>query len=632
MLQVIREKFTGGFAIAILALIGVPFLFFGINYDFIGTSFAAKVNGEDITSGQLELSYQQQLQQNPQLAQLPDAYRAQFRERVLDSLVRQRLIDQYLVEAGYRISDEQVTAAVQRIPDFHVNGVFDKDTYMSLLAQNGYDPTQFEESQRNGMRQDQLQRAIGSTAIVTPAEYRRYLNLVAEQRLVSLATFTTDGIAEDFEVTDEQVTAFYDDNATLFLTSESADIEYIEIRRDEVSTAVDISEEVLLEYYEDSKSRYLQDEERQARHILILFGDDEAAAEATAADVLARVQAGESFEALAAEFSKDGGTASNGGDLGTLTRTQLPGDLGGAIFSMQEGAVEGPVQSEFGFHIIRLDQIFERGPLPLDEVRGELLSELRDREADDAFRALERRMSDAYFDTSDLQVISAAVGIDVQSASDFTRTGGEPFGSNQVAIDAVFSDGVLNGGEISEIVELDANSVAIFKVAQYREAARQPLEDVKDLIAAEIRTQEADRIIIGRVEQLLAALDAGEDFGTAAEAASGTVENPKLIGRQDAEVDQAVLFQVFAASKPAQNSPVIGQISNVGGGYTVFSLDAVLPGRPESIPLADRDAGKLQLAQQAGGADFVSFVQALYDNAEVIINDDAVAGSTDLFQ
>ncbi len=126
MLQVIREKFTGGFAIFILALIGVPFMFFGINYDFIGTSFAAKVNGEDIGAGQLEQSYRLQLQQNPQLAQLPEEYRVQFRQRVLDSLIRENLVDQYLTETGYRIGDEQVTAAVQSIPDFHVDGVFDK--------------------------------------------------------------------------------------------------------------------------------------------------------------------------------------------------------------------------------------------------------------------------------------------------------------------------------------------------------------------------------------------------------------------------------------------------------------------------------------------------------------------------
>ncbi len=625
MLQVIREKFTGGFAIFILALIGVPFMFFGINYDFIGTSFAAKVNGEDIGAGQLEQSYRLQLQQNPQLAQLPEEYRVQFRQRVLDSLIRENLVDQYLTETGYRIGDEQVTAAVQSIPDFHVDGVFDKDTYISVLAQNGFEPTQFEESQRAGMRQNQLQRAIGATAVVTPAEYRNYLNLVAEQRLVSLATFSAEGAADDFVVADEQVTAFYDDNASLFQTSESADIEFIQIRRDEISTSVEISEELLQEHYEDSKSRYLQDEERQARHILILFDEDEAAAEATALDVLARVQAGESFEELAAEYSKDGGTASQGGDLGTWARSQMPGELGSAIFSMEQGAIEGPVKSEFGFHIVRLDQVLERGPLPLDQVRGELLTELRDREADSAFRALERSLSDAYFDTSDLQAISAAVGVEVESASDFTRAGGEPFGANQVAIDAVFAESVLTGGETSEILELDANSIAIFKVAEYHEAARLPLAEVSDQIIASIRAQEADRVVLARVEQLLSALSAGDEFGTAAEAAGAAVENPKLIGRQAQDVDQAVLFQVFSAKKPAQDAPVIGQIANVGGGYTVFSLDAVLPGRPESIPLAERDAGKLQLAQQAGRGDYISFVQALYDNADIVINDDVLA-------
>lgn len=631
MLQVIRDKFTGGIAIFILAMIGVPFLFFGINYDFIGTSFAAKVDGVDISSGLLEQSYRQQLQDNPQLAQLPEEYRIQYRQRVLDSLIREQLIDSYLADAGYRISDAQVTTLLQNIPDFQVNGVFDKETYLSLLAQNGLEPTRFEESQRAGMRQAQLQRAIGATAIITPADYRRYLNLVAEQRLVSLATFSTDGVADDVEVAAEQIAAFYDENTTLFQTSESADVEFIEIRRDQVATAVEISEEALLQHYEDSKSRYLQDEERQARHILILFGDDEAAAEGTATEVLARVQAGESFEDLALEFSMDGGTASNGGDLGTLTRSQLPGELGSTIFSMDQGDVVGPIKSDFGFHIIRLDQVLERGPLPLDQVRGELLTELRDREADDAYRVLERSLSDALFDSSTLQEVSAAVGIDVQGASGFTRSGGEPFGTNQPAIDAVFAEGVLSGGQISEIIELDANRAAVFSVTDYREAARQPLADVSDQIVAMIRSQEADRIVSARVEQLLQSLAAGEDFGAAAEAASALVENPRLMGRQDQDVDQAVLFQVFSSKKPTQNSPVTARVSNVGGGYTVFSLDAVLPGRPESIPLAERDSGKLQLAQQAGGADFISFVQALYDKADIVINPDALA-ATDLLQ
>jgi len=631
MLTKIREKFTGGIAIAILALIGIPFLFFGVNTSFVGQQFAAKVDGSEISVGQFEQSYRDQLDRNPSWAELPEEYRVQIRQGVLDSLIRDRLVELYLSDAGYQISDESVTASIQRIPEFQTDGVFDIETYRSVLLQNGFDPTSFEASQRRRMRQDQLQRAIGGSAIVTPAEYRRYLNLIAEQRLVSLATLDIASVATEVEVTDEMITAFYDVNDTMFLTDESADIEFIEVRRDAVAEGIDISEETLVDYYEDNKNRYMQDEQRQARHILILFNDDKDAAEAEAADLFARIQAGESFEALAQEYSDDGGTAARGGDLGVLTRSQLPGELGGAIFAMEAGAVEGPIESDFGFHVVKLDSVFEPGPLPIDQVRGELLSDLRDREADDAFRELQRQVSDALFDAADMQAISAVVGLEVQTIQGYTRSGGEPVGSNQAAIDAVFDSRVLFDGEISEVIELDAGRSAVFKVTAHHEASRQELDIVRDQIAEAIRAQEAESIVFGRAEQLLAALDAGEDFGVAGEAVGAVVSASALLSRQDQDIDQAVLAQVFMARKPSQNSPVTGQVANADGGYTVFSLAAVLPGRPESIPVADRDAGKLQLAQSAGSSDYFAFIQALYDNADVVISQDAVAAQ-DLLQ
>ncbi len=631
MLQNIRDKFTGGFAIAILVLIGIPFVFVGINYNFIGSSYAAKVEGEDIGVTQFEQAYRDQLERNPSWAQLPDEYRMQIRRGVLDSLIRNRLVELYLTDKGYQISDDQITAAIQGTPEFQVDGAFDKNTYFSVLAQNGYTPTQFEAAQRRGMRADQLQRAIGATAILTPAEYRRYLNLVAEQRLVSLAKFELAGVAENIDVTEEMITAFYNDNETLFQTPESADIEFVEVRRDAVASSIDISEDALREHYEESKDRYLQDEQRQARHILIVFDDDEDAAETRARELLARLQAGESFEALAGEFSQDGGTAGNGGDLGTLTRTQLPGELGGAIFSMNEGDLDGPIKTEFGFHIVRLDRILERGPLAFEQVRGELLTELREREVDGAFRELERRASDALFDAPDMQAIAAATGLEVQTVTGFTRAGGEPFGNNQAAIDAVFDSRVLHDGVISEVIELDANRSAVFKVTAYHEASRKPLADVRDEVIEAIRTREAEAIVMDKTEQLMKELDNGAEFATAAEAAGATVSAPELVGRQNPELDQAVLFDIFTAKKPTQGNPVVARVANIDGGYTVYSLQAVIPGRPESIPIAERDAGKLQLAGQAGTADYRAFVQSLYDAADVIINDDVLAGS-DLLQ
>ena len=627
MLQNIRDKFTGGFAIAILVLIGIPFVFVGINYNFIGSTYAAKVEGEDIGVNQFEQAYRDQLERNPSWAQLPDEYRMQIRRGVLDSLIRNLLVELYLTDKGYQIGNDQITAAIQRTPEFQVDGAFDKDTYFSVLAQNGFTPTQFEAAQRRGMRADQLQRAIGATAIVTPAEYRRYLNLVAEQRLVSLAKFELAGVAETIDVTEEMITAFYNDNETLFQTPESADIEFVELRRDAVASSMDVSEDALREYYEESKDRYLQDEQRQARHILILFDDDEVAAEAKARELLARIQAGESFETLAGEYSQDGGTAGNGGDLGTLTRTQLPGELGSVIFSLNEGDLDGPIKTEFGFHIVRLDRILERGPLAFEQVRGELLTELREREVDGAFRELERRASDALFDAPDMQAIAAATGLEVQTVTGFTRTGGEPFGNNQAAIDAVFDSRVLHDGVISEVIELDANRSAVFKVTAYHEASRKPLADVRDEVIEAIRTREAEAIVMDKTEQLMKELDNGADFATAAEAAGATVSAPELVGRQNPELDQAVLFEIFTAKKPTQGNPVVARVANIDGGYTVYSLQAVMPGRPESIPIAERDAGKLQLAGQAGTADYRAFVQSLYDAADVIINDDVLAAS-----
>lgn len=631
MLQVIREKFTGGIAIAILLLIGIPFLFFGVNYNFIGQGFAAKVDGSEISVGAFEQAYRNQLDRNPTWAQLPDEYRVQIRQSVLDAMVRNLLVEMHLIKKGYQVSNEQVTASIQSIPDFQVDGVFDMETYKNVLLQNGFDPARFEASQRDAMRADQLRRAVGATALVTPSDYRRYLNLVAEQRLVSLATFGIASASEDIEVTDEQVTAYYEENETLYLTPESADVEIIEIRRDAVAETIEISEETLEQYYEDEKSRYLQDEQRQARHILILFGDDEDAAEAEANGLLERIRAGEPFEDLARTYSKDGGTAANGGDLGVLTRTQLPGELGGAIFSMNEGDVEGPIESDFGFHIVQLDDILERGPLPLDQVRGDLLSELRERESEAVFRELERKVSDALFDAADMQAISEASGIEIQVASGITRTGGEPIGTNQAAIDAIFDERMLIDGQISEIVEMDVNRSAVFKVTAHHEASRRPLDDVRDVIAEAIKTQQAETIVFDQAEALLAALDAGEDFGAAAEAAGAEVSAPVLLGRQQQDFDQAVLSQVFLAKKPTVDSPVRGRVANVDGGYTVFSLDAVLPGRPESIPLADRDMGKLQLAQDAGSSEYLAFVQALYNRADVVISQDALAAQ-DLLQ
>ncbi|MDH5456645.1 MAG: peptidylprolyl isomerase, partial [Gammaproteobacteria bacterium] len=412
---------------------------------------------------------------------------------------------------------------------------------------------------------------------------------------------------------------------TLYQLPESVDMEYIEIQRSDIAQGIDVSEEELVDYYDINKDRYLQDEQRQARHILILFGDDEDAAEEKAIALLARVQAGEPFEDLAKTYSEDGGTASRGGDLGALTRTSLPGDFGGTIFSMEEGSIEGPVKTEFGFHIIRLDRIIEPGALPLDQVRSELTVELQDQKAESRFRELESRLSAALFDATDIRALAVDVGVEVKTVAGFTRQGGAPFADSPAVVDAVFDASVISGGVISDIVEVDMNRSAVFAVTRHEPATRQPLDDVRDQVVESLRAQEAEELMAAKADEMLAALADGTDFADAAAAIGATAAEPVLISRSGEDVDQFVMVSVFTAVKPTQENPTTGGTRNSAGGYTVFSVDAVIPGRPELLPQETRDAGKAQLTDQAGVGDFVAFLKALRENAEVIINKDVLA-------
>jgi len=631
MLQQIRENFAGTFAIVLLALIGLSFVFFGLNYSFIGQSYAAKVDGDKIDAMVFENEYQNAIRRNPQLATVGPEVRAQVRSRLLDQLITEQLIENYLDSQGFRVSDEQIRDAIRETPQFQVDGQFDRETYQAVLAQNGIDPVQFEREQRSGLRFRQLQLALAATAVVTPAEYRRYLNLLGEQRIATVGTITTDDVQDAIEITDDMISAYYETNAQRYEVPESADVAYLRISRDDIAESIAVSEDDLEAYYESNRSRYLQEEQRRARHILITTGDGEDAARARAEDALARIRAGESFADVAAELSEDGGTATNGGDLGLLTRSQLPTELGAAVFSMQVGEVEGPIEGEFGFHVVQLDEVADPAPLPLDQVRGELLTELRQSEIDARFRDLERQVSDALFDGSDLEAIAGITGLEIETAAGLTRAGGEPFGSNQAVIDTVFSDGVLRDGRISDVVELDADRAAIFQVTRHQEASLQPLDDVRDDVVAALEAEQADMIMAARAEQMLEALRSGEAFDEAAATAGLSVAEPQMFERGSRDIDPALLFDVYAAAKPSAEKPVFGSVRRQDGAYAVYRLDAVLPGRPESIPLAERDRGKLMLAQQSGIGDFQAFVAALRDDADVVINEDVLAAS-DLFQ
>lgn len=632
MLQHIRDNLMGKIALAVLGLIALSFVFVGgANFTTIGSSYAAKVDGVDIGIGQFEMAYRDEIQENPQYAALPEEYRLQLRSNILEQMIQQQVIDNYLDEAGFKISDRQITEIVHQFPEFQLDGRFDRATYESVLAGVGMTPTQFEASQRQSLRRAQLQRALRGSSVMPPSSYRRFLNLAFENRVVTTAEISPESVADEISITDEMVTAFYDENPTMFNLPETADVEFVEINRDSVAAEIQVTEEQLQEYYEFNKDRFRQDEQRQARHILIPFDGDEAAAEGIADEVAMRVRAGEFFDDLARRYSKDSSTSDNGGNLGALTRAQLPDALSDSVFSMQEGEIQGPIKGDFGFHVVRLDKILESGPLPYEQVRASLLTEVQEQESDGLFRARVRQLSDALFDASDIHAVAEAIGAEVQSVSGFARDDQAVFDGNAAAVDAIFDPDVLSGASLSELVELDANRTLVFSVSKHYEATRDSLANVREQIVAVLTARQSEGLMSGRAQQMLDAIEAGASFEDAAASVGADVPVTSMFTRNAEDADQMLAVAVFTAIKPTQGEPTLGSTRNGVGGYTVYSLDAVIPGQPEIIPLADRDAGRNQLVDQFGIGDFVAFVQALRANAEVIINEDVLAAQ-DVFQ
>jgi peptidyl-prolyl cis-trans isomerase D len=335
MLQNIRDRFTGKFALVILALICLPFLFFGVPSDFIATDYVAKVNDNEISQPLFENSYRNELlRYDSQGVDVPDAARSIVRENVLNTIINNLLVDLYIDEKNVQITDEFVTTIIQNSPEFLVGGEFSKDVYYSWLNERVLEPAQFEESQRMGMRKSQLERGLRATSFVTPSEYRRYLNLVGEQREVTIAEIDLSVLAEPIELKDEDIETYYSLRQNEFMQPESIDFQYIEINKNSTNESIIVSEDEVRQYFQDAGERFGRDERRQASHILFLFGDDEVLSEQEAQEALNKLREGEGFSDLALEYSDDGGTKDQGGDLGMLAKSQLPGALGDAIFAM----------------------------------------------------------------------------------------------------------------------------------------------------------------------------------------------------------------------------------------------------------------------------------------------------------
>ena len=629
MLQNIRERFTGRFALVVLALICLPFLFFGVPNDFIATEDVASVDDINISQPYFENQYQNEmLRYDSEGIEIPDEARIFVRQNVLNNIINDVLTEKFINENGINISDEFIARVIQSSPEFMIDGQFSRDRYYTWLNERVIEPSLFEENQRINIRKGQLERGIRATSFVTPSEYRRYLNLIGEQRNVTIAEIDLSVLADPINLEEEDIQEYYSSRSNEFLQPESIDFSYIELRKDQLNNDLEITDDEILQYYNDSGQRFAQDERRQASHILILLGEDEALSLQRANDTLERINNGESFSDLVLAISDDEGSKRSDGDLGMLPRSQLPGALGDAIFSMAEGEISEVVRTDFGFHIVRLDRVESDGKVPLELVESELKQELILQKAGQNFTDQERALSDALFDADNLSQLADIIGLEVMTEEFFSSQGGGSFGSNQIVIDAVFDAHRDNNYELSDILEIDANRSIVFQIEGYNEAKVRPLGDVRDTIVADMKLVSAEVLANDIATRLESLLIKGESIQEVANELSSVTTVNKLMNRASEDDDFMLQASVFGEKRSKDGAPRIGTVIMSNGNYAVYSVTESIYGIPESIPQNERDDARELLNQRSGLSDYSAFISELEQRADITKNDEIISSSS----
>ncbi|MDH4023062.1 MAG: SurA N-terminal domain-containing protein [Gammaproteobacteria bacterium] len=628
MLQNIREKLTGWAAFAVILVIGVPLVltFVGGDFTVTGSRFAARVNGEEIPAVEFQRVYQNRLVSEQQAArdEVPEEVEAQLKRETLDGLVLNRTITQYVRDAGYRVSASRVIDRLRNMEVFQVGGQFSRPAYDATLAAQGISPAAFEQEQQSILAVSQLQQGLEESSFFTPAEFRRLIALDQELRDVAYLIFDPRTLAAGITVTDVDVQAYYAANANEFQSPETATVEYLEVALADMATDFVPDEEALRGAYDADPTRFRSDEERRARHILIAVDDKRTETEArTLADEIAgQLSKGGDFAALAAKYSSDAGSASRGGDLGFAAAGSYVEPFEKALFALSPGETSAPVKTEFGYHIIRLDEVRAGLSRSFEEVRPELIDELRAQKAQDEFYALAERLDDlALENPTSLDPVARDTGLVIKRVKGFTRDGGGPLGKNASFITAVFSPGVLEGSENTPLIEIDDAHAVVARVSEYEMPSPMPLESVRGEIVERLRAARAATEASSRGQTIVQQVRDGKNLSEVLTALGLKLTEAGPLTRRSPAVHPDLLSGVFRAARPA-GKPVVGGVSLSSGGYAVFELRSVVPGDPESIPQDQRDELKQAMARRAVSGETGALAEQLRDSADVVVAPD----------
>jgi peptidyl-prolyl cis-trans isomerase D len=541
---------------------------------------------------------------DPKLLETPEA-----RAAVLDQLVLDRALANEATKSNVVITVDRLREFISNVPAFQQDGKFSYDRYKAFLASRGQSEAAFEQSLRNDLRKQTFVQAVVESAITPKQVIDRIERILLEQREVRELRFPAEQFASKVSITDAQVAEYYQANRTQFEIPENVRVEYVVLSPETIAGNVKVAEEAVKSYYEQNKARYGTEAQRRASHILIASeGSDNASARTKAEEILAKVKANPNdFAKLARENSKDSGSAAQGGDLGFFGRGMMVRSFEETAYRLKAGEISDVVETDFGFHIIRVTEIKPAQAKPFADVRADIERELKNQQAQKSFTEAADQFTNLVYEQADsLQPAVQQLNLKLLSADNLTRRGLLPHLGPRV-VEAIFAEDSLKNRRNTQAIEVATNTLVSARVLEHRPASVQPLDKVASEIRQLLERREAVRLAREAGEQRLAELrKEPSDAGFSA---------PKVVSRrqpQDMPPDALTeVLRIPADKLPQFIGAEVGTDfrSASGAGYVIVKVTASKPGEP--IPPAQRDAQARAINQQAAAAAEYTYAEGL---------------------
>lgn len=621
MLEVIRAHSKGWVAKLILTLITVPFALFGIDAylkDAGAGASVAKVDGATISVQEYRNAMQSlrdRLQkENPKDIGALDS--PEVKQSVLDRLINTRLLNAEVGNNNFKVTNEQLAQFITSLPEFQQGGKFSQEVYDKLLSQNQMTPSQFEKKMRGELLLQQVRDGVPGLAFTSKAVEDAVLNVEHQQREVSVAEIKTADFISQVNVDPSEVQAYYEKHKDKFKVPEQVKLEFVMLSANTLIPKMQTTDEEAKKFYDENASKFQGSEQRHASHILIGAGasaSPEAKAEAKkkAEQVLAEVKKNPAkFAELAKKYSQDPGSAEKGGDLGTFGRGSMVKPFEEAAFSMKPGEVSGLVQSDFGYHIIKLTEIVGQGQgfeALKPQIRAELMYQkalVKFSEQAEAFSAT------VYEQSTSLKPVADAYSIPVQKTEWLSYAEGAKFFKSDKLMTLVFTNEVLKDKRNTEAVEVSNNTLVSARVVEYKASAPRSFDEVKGGIADLLKIEKATKLAIDKGAASLASLKSSK------EVPGLDWISPVVVDRKNAQgLTDLTMSNVFKVD--TKKLPAYAGIADSQKGYLLIKVTAV------QNKLADEGSRKTALLdlRTAMASELSSaYIGTLKSNKKIMVN------------